>query len=188
MASAVFSLCARNQFLSKRLTAFYWIIKMSQKIGVLLLFAFAACFPAATQDKPVLVVNAFTVDSSVPWPYDMKQLQAQTVVQLKLREGKKFDIVTEAAPATKTVYMLRGEIIEWHPGNRVERSMVGMGSGRESAKIHYWLDNAVGKKIFEHTDTIRASFWDKENVRSAGQLAEPFCDKVSERLSHAKLL
>jgi hypothetical protein len=62
-----------------------------------------------------------------------------------------------------------------------------MGSGRETAKIHYWLTDASGKKVFEHTDTIRAAFWGNGYADSVGQLAQPFADKIAERLAAAKI-
>src|SRR5712664_3027301 len=76
---------------------------------------------------------------------------------------------------------------EWHPGNRAKRWVVGMGSGRETAKIHYWLTDASGKKVFDHTDTNRAAFWGNGYADSVGQLAQPFADKIADRLAEAKL-
>jgi hypothetical protein len=38
--------------------------------------------PACAQDKPDLVVHPFTVASGVNFPYDMKDLQAQAIVEL----------------------------------------------------------------------------------------------------------
>ena len=37
-----------------------------------------------SQGKPVIVVHAFSTASGVSWPYDVKQLQAQTVAELKV--------------------------------------------------------------------------------------------------------
>ncbi len=66
--------------------------------------------------------------------------------------------------------------------------LLGMGSGRETAKIHYWLTEvATGKKVFEHTDTIRQAFWGNAYTSSVGQLAQPFADKIALRLKDAKL-
>jgi hypothetical protein len=62
-----------------------------------------------------------------------------------------------------------------------------MGSGREAAKIHYWLTDASGKRIFDHTDTIRTAFLGNAYASSVGQLAQPFADKIAERLKAAKL-
>jgi hypothetical protein len=60
--------------------------------------------------------------------------------------------------------------------------VVGMGSGREEAQIHYWLMERDGKKVFEHTDTIRQAFWGNAYANSVGELAQPFADKIAERL------
>jgi hypothetical protein len=79
------------------------------------------------------------------------------------------------------------EGLAWRPGNRAKRMLVGMGSGRESADIHYWLTDEAGKKIDEHKDTIRAEFWGNAYAGSVGELAHPFGNKVAKRISNAKL-
>ena len=153
-----------------------------------LAFAMTASFiPARAQGKPALVVNPFTLVSSVNWPYDMKQLQVQTITELKVKDGSYFDVLTDAPANQSRVYTLEGEVMEWHAGNRATRMMVGMGSGRETAKIRYWLTSKDGKKIFEHTDTIRQAFWGNAYANSVGQLAQPFADKIADRLKDAKL-
>jgi hypothetical protein len=60
-------------------------------------------------------------------------------------------------------------------------------AGRENAKIHYWLTDKDGKKVFEQTDTIRQLFMCNAHEKSSGTLATPFADKLSERLKEAKL-
>ncbi len=142
---------------------------------------------AVAQSKPILVVHVFTVAKNVAWPYDMNQLQAQTVAQLKLKYGQNVDVVTEAPKGAGRVYTLDGEVLKWHPGNRATRLIVGLGSGREMAKIHYWLSDQSGEKVFDHTDTIRQSVWGGGYVGSVGQLAQPFADKIAKRLSEAKV-
>lgn len=141
-----------------------------------------------SQNRPALVVETFTSGANVAWPYDMKQLQSQTMAELKGKDGQKFNIVdTEPADLSASFYRLQGEVIEWHPGNRAKRWVVGMGSGRETAKIHYWLVNQNGSKVFEHTDVIRAEFWGNAYAGSVGELAHPFADKIAKRLQEAKL-
>src|ERR1700740_2461895 len=117
----------------------------------LFLFAFLLALvsvPASAQSKPVIVVGTFAIANGVSWPYDVKQLQAQTVVELKIKDGQNFDVTTEApTQADVKAYALEGEVVEWHAGNKATRMVVGMGSGRETAKIHYWLtDASSGKK------------------------------------------
>ena len=51
-----------------------------------------------------------------------------------------------------------------------KRALVGLGTGRESAKIRYWLTNQEGKKVFEHDDTIRTEFYASAYSASVGQL------------------
>jgi uncharacterized protein DUF4410 len=141
----------------------------------------------AAQDKPAILVHAFTVIPGQPWPYDLKQMAAQTVAELQRKDGKRFDVAVDAPVGQVKAYTLDGEVTEWHPGNRAKRLVVGMGSGRETAKIHYWLTDASGKKVFDHTDTIRAAFWGNGYADSVGQLAQPFADKIADRLAEAKL-
>ena len=141
----------------------------------------------SAQDKPAIVVHTFTVTPGRPWPYDMKQMAAQTAAELQRKDGKRFDVAEEPSSVQAKTYTLDCQVTEWHPGNRAKRLVVGMGSGRETAKIHYWLTDATGKKVFDHTDTIRAAFWGNGYADSVGQLAQPFADKIADRLAEAKL-
>jgi len=139
------------------------------------------------QEKPVIFVRPFVMANGVSWPYDMQRMHMQTLAELQNKDGKKYDITAEPAPGQKRCFTLRGEVLQWHPGNRAERWGVGMGAGRESAKIRYWLTDANGKKVFEHEDTIRAEYWGNQYADSVGQLAHPFADKIAGRLGQAKL-
>jgi len=140
------------------------------------------------QSRGVVVVQEFSVSEKTGWPYDIKQLQSQTVAELRAKSVDKFDVLV-GAPATARIhtYTLAGEILSWHPGNRAKRMMVGMGSGRETADIHYWLTDEQGKKVFDHKDTIRAEFWGNAYAGSVGELAHPFASKIAGRLTEAKL-
>ena len=104
------------------------------------------------------------------------------------KAGTEYDVMAED-PATLQghVYTLGGEVVSWHPGNRAKRMLVGMGSGRETADIHYWLTDEKGKKVFDNKDTIRAEFWGNAYAGSVGELAHPFADKISGRIKNAKL-
>ena len=138
--------------------------------------------------RSALIVSTFSVNAKTGWPYDPKQLQSQTVAELKAKSEAHFDVSVgpPATPRART-YKLEGEIVSWRPGSRAKRMLVGMGSGRESADIRYWLTDENGKKVFEHKDTIRAEFWGNAYESSVGQLAHPFASKISARLSEAKL-
>jgi hypothetical protein len=162
---------------------------VTRKLAILALSMAIAALPLSAQRKPSLVVGTFVLADGVNWPYDMKQMQLQTITELKVKDGQSFDVVTDAPQESGSkVYLLDGEVLEWHAGNRATRLMVGMGSGRETAKIHYWLTDPVsGKKVFEHTDTIRQAFWANAYANSVGQLAQPFADKIADRLKEAKL-
>lgn len=140
------------------------------------------------QSRAAVIVQEFSVSEKTGWPYDVKQLQSQTVAELRAKSGTQMDVLVGAPATARThTYTLDGEIISWRPGNRAKRMMVGMGSGRESAEIHYWLSDEHGKKVFEHKDTIRAEFWGNAYDGSVGQLAHPFASKIATRLNEAKL-
>jgi Domain of unknown function (DUF4410) len=159
---------------------------MTKKLAVLALALAFLPIHVHAQNKPTLLVQPFTVASTVPWPYDMHQLQLETAAELKVKDGDHFEVVTDPPSAPAHLYKLQGEVLEWHAGNRATRMFVGMGSGRETAKIHYWLIDEDGKKVFDHTDTIRADFWGNEYAGSVGELAHPFADKIAARLQDAK--
>jgi hypothetical protein len=145
---------------------------------------------ARAQDKPALVVHAFTVASGVNFPYEMNQLQTQAIEEIKAKDGEQFNVISDAPPNQARVYTLDGEILEWHKGNTAERLVIAMGSvaGRENAKIHYWLTDKDGKKVFDQTDTIRQLFMRNGHEKSVGTLARPFAEKVAERLKDTKLV
>ena len=155
---------------------------------LVLVLALASIAEAVEPRKPTLVVESFSLHAGVVWPYNMDELRFKTLGELMQKDGQYFFVVPEPASDAKgTVYTLRGEVLEWHPGNKAKRIIVGMGSGRETAKIHYWLTDASGKKIFDHTDTIRTVFLGNAYASSVGQLAQPFAEKIAERLKAAKL-
>lgn len=145
--------------------------------------------PAILQTtKPVVIVQEFKVRRGIPWPYDPRQIQYHTIAELLRKDGKRFEVVKNANPDQPRLYTLHGEILAWRPGNRAMRMIVGFGTGRETAKIRYWLTNDSGKPIFKHTDTIRSSFWASSGgTGSAGTLGEPLADKIAARLTKAKL-
>jgi len=156
-----------------------------------------AGFPLLAQEKPavaapaknsVIVVNTFTAAAKVSWPYDMKELQRQTVAEMKTKLGTQFDVVTEPpAIAPERLYTLNGEVVGWRAGNAAKRALIGMGSGREAADIHYWIADQNGKTVLDKKDTIRSEFWGNAFAGSVGQLAHPFADKISHRIQDAKL-
>jgi len=160
----------------------------AKKVAVLSLVFWGLWLPfAQAQEKPVIVMHPFTMANGVIWPYDMQKMTTQTLAELQHKDGRKYEISAEPPSNQPHVYTLEGEILEWHPGNRAKRMLVGVGTGRETAKIHYWLIDANGKKVFEHEDTIRAEYWGNAYADSVGQLAHPFADKIATRLSEAKL-
>lgn len=162
---------------------------MAKRFALLALMLALAANAFGAEAKVLLIVNPFTLANGVVWPYDFKQMQLQTITELTIKDGRQFEVAPEKPKEwSGKVYVLDGEVLAWHAGNRAERTLVGYGSGRETAKIHYWLtDDATGKKVFEHSDTIRQAFWGNENANSVGQLAQPFADKIAVRLREARL-
>lgn len=137
--------------------------------------------------RDAVIVREFTVSEKTSWPYELKQLQSQTVAELKAKADNVDVLVGPPATPRTHTYMLDGEIVSWRSGNAAKRWVVGMGSGREAAEIHYWLTDDQGKRVFEHKDTIRAEFWGNAYAGSVGQLAHPFASKIAARLSQTKL-
>lgn len=144
--------------------------------------------PAQTEEKTIILVNQLTVAQGVQWPYDLKQLQMATVAELKAKCSDRAEIVTEAPLNATKVLTLDGQILSWKAGNRATRLMIGLGAGRESAKIDYYLTDSSGKKVFNHTDTIRQSYWGGGYTPSVGELVQPFANKIATRVSESKAL
>jgi len=141
----------------------------------------------SSEGRPVIVVKPFATTPGVELPYDMKQLQAQLVAELKVMLSKQFEIVPEApAAAQSPIYMLDGEITGWRAGNAAKRLVVGLGSGREASDIQYRVTDTSGKKLFEQQDTVRTNFY-SQGGGSTGTLAHPIAQKVAERIKNAKL-
>ena len=63
----------------------------------------------------------------------------------------------------------------------------GSVAGRENAKIHFWLTNKDGKKVFETTDIVRSLWLLNKKVKSTRMRARPFREKIAERLKDAKI-
>ena len=162
---------------------------MCKQVLPLIVMAALGLIPARAQDKPAIVVHPFTVASGVTFPYKMDELQTKAIAMLKDKDGTLFDAMSAAPAGPACVYVLDGEILEWHKGNTAERMLLAMGSvaGRENAKIHYWLTDKDGKKAYENTDTIRQGFMKNGHEKSVGTLMTPFAEKLTERLKEAKL-
>jgi hypothetical protein len=139
-----------------------------------------------SQEKPKLVVNAFTVVPGVELPYDMKLLQTQLIAELKV-ELKAYSVIGEPPSGSEgTVYALDGVITGWRPGNAAKRMFVGMGSGREASDIEFHVADTSGRKLLERKETIRTNFY-SQGAGSSGTLAHPIALKVAERIKEAKL-
>lgn len=139
-----------------------------------------------TEDKPFVVVKPFSVPSSVQWPYDTKQLQLATIAELEGKCGTRAEFAGDV-PENRTRFLsLEGEILSWKAGNRATRLMIGLGAGRETAQIHFYLTDSSGKKVYEHTDTIRQSVWGGGYTPSVGELLQPFANKIANRIAESK--
>lgn len=160
---------------------------MRKHVLVVLAFFALATVTLKAQEKPAIVVQPFKTAAGVSWPYDMKQLVVQTVAEVQHKNRTKYDVSAEVPAGRTHVYKLEGEVLEWNPGNRAMRVLVKFGTGRETAKIHYWLIDDTGKRVFEHEDIIRQEYIGSIDASSVGQLPHPFADKIAKRLSEAKL-
>ena len=159
------------------------------KTCLLFLTMAIALHPASafSQGKPVIVIQPFTTATGVQLPYDLKQMQAQLVAELKVTLAKDFDIAAEApASPSGSVYTLEGEIVDWRPGNAAKRLIVGLGSGREATDIRYKVTDGSGKSAFEQKDTVRTNFY-SQGAGSVGTLTHPIALKIADRINDAKL-
>jgi hypothetical protein len=159
---------------------------MKRFLSIVIAFAVSA-ISLASQEKPKLVVYAFTVAQGVELPYDMKLLQTQMVAELKVELGKDYNVIIEPSSASEgAVYGLHGAITGWRPGNAAKRMFVGMGSGREASDIEFYVTDSADKKVLERKETIRTNFY-SQGAGSSGTLAHPIALKVSDRIKEAKL-
>jgi hypothetical protein len=164
------------------------VMRAEEKPSDLSPVAAAQTNSAEIQARPAVIVKEFSANERTAWPYDFKQMQQQSIAELRSKCGSRLDVlIGDPATPRKHTYTLEGEIMSWHPGNRAKRMVIGMGSGRESADIRYWLTDENGRKIFEHKDTIRAEFWGNAYAGSVGELAHPFASKIADRLTESKL-
>src|SRR5205823_7585559 len=69
--------------------------------------------------RGVIIIREFSVNDRTGWPYDIKQLQSQTVAELRAKYAASFDIsVGPPATARAHTYTLDGEVVSWRPGNK----------------------------------------------------------------------
>lgn len=137
-------------------------------------------------EKPAIAVVVPTAAEGVSWPYDMKQLQAQLVAELKVMLGDDFAVsdAVDAPPAGG--YVVKVEVESWRAGNAAKRVLVGLGSGREAADIRYQVADASNKTVVDHKDTIRTNFY-SQGAGSTGTLAHPLAQKIADRIKDARL-
>jgi len=154
-------------------------------IGLLLSLGVAGT-GAPTMEKPAIAVTVPTAAEGVSWPYDMKQLQAQLVAELKVMLGDDF-AVSDAGESSRTGgYVVKVEVESWRAGNAAKRVLVGLGSGREAADIRYEVADSSNKTIVDHKDTIRTNFY-SQGAGSTGTLAHPLAQKIADRIKDARL-
>src|SRR5258708_8183036 len=152
----------------------------AKKVAVLTLVLCGLWVPLLqAQEKPAIVVQPFTTANGVSWPYDMQRMTSQTLAELQTKDGKKYEISTAAPLSRAHYYSLNGEVLAWHPGNRAKRMLVGVGTGRETATIRYWLADETGKKVFEHDDPNPPPLSRNEYAASFRRLAPPFAHQIA---------
>ena len=140
-----------------------------------------------SQSKRVLVIEPFTVAAGVELPYDMKQLQAGLVADLRVQIGKEFEVVGEVPAAPK-------------PGLHADRRVHGMaprqcrkttpcryGLWSRSSDLHYRVVKTSGQNVVDQTDTIRTEFLRSECRLGRNLLVDPIAQKIAGRITEAKL-
>jgi hypothetical protein len=158
-----------------------------KKLALVIVGLVVSTIALPAQNKPVLVVQAFTLAPGVELPYDMKMMQAQLVAELKVELWKEFTVVAEAPAAPDgALYTLDGEITGWRPGNAAKRFLIGMGSGREASDIQYRVTDSSGRKVVDRKDTVRTNFY-SQGAGSVGTLGHPLAQKIADRIKEAKL-
>src|ERR1700722_12189329 len=75
-------------------------------IVLILTLSAIAILPLNGQEKPTIIVHPFTTAEGVSWPYEMRQMVAQTVAELQHKDGKKFDVNSEVPASHAHVYTL----------------------------------------------------------------------------------
>jgi len=160
--------------------------KLHALAAMLILF-----FPLTSwsQDKVVLVVKPFTLDSDAAFPYDLKQLQISVHAEIKTRFAKDaVDVVMESpASARGKVYTVEGQFSNWKGGSTAKRILVGFGSGREGVDFSFFVIDETGKKIIEREVRIKAPFIGSAYQGNVGQLAHPVADKIGDKVKDARI-
>jgi hypothetical protein len=136
----------------------------------------------------VILVEPFAVKDPA-WPYDSGELHLHTVQILKAKDPvrKRFEIIGDSSEAAAPSYTLSGEVLAWQAGNRATRLVIGLGAGRESADIRFWLTDVKGTRLLDRRETIRAQYVGNALAGSVGELAEPFASKIADRLENVRL-
>ena len=142
------------------------------------------------QDKIVLVIKTFTLDSNAAFPYDLKQLQISVHAEIKTRfSNDAVEVVTEApATAGGKLYTLDGQFSNWKGGSTAKRVLVGFGSGREGVDFRFSVTDEKGKKVIDRQERIKAEFIGSNYQGNVGQLAHPIADKIGDKVKDSKIL
>lgn len=166
---------------------------------------------AHAQTNPTVVVNAFTVAEGVPqgdqWEGDaVWKLQSHTIFRLKAIGSKHFAVVTEAPKEAKaSAFTLGVEVLYWcDTFNTCPRLLPETSAGGFTAegKIHYWLTDQFGNRVFEFTDAFTRGPGLRPNYPQVlmiprgdpaydgvylSDFAKPLAERLFKRLKQAKL-
>ena len=104
--------------------------------------------------RATLVVSAFAVApgaATEKWPAG-QELFLQKMTIERLTKDRLFantvDGAAQPAAAAERAYRLRGEIVQFEPGNRAARYVVGFGAGKTKLRVNFTLQDPAGKEVF----------------------------------------
>lgn len=155
--------------------------------GILLsFFLVSACFGQVAKTKidtsKIAVILPF--ESAVDKTGGLPQATRTAVIQV-LKDAKIFaDVLTpeEAKDKNKAALVEIGaKLVEFTSGNRAARVLVGMGSGRASARFEFTLkDPATGNVLWQNSVKKKASVWSNSASSVAQRLELP--EQIAETL------
>lgn len=151
--------------------------------------ALAAVAAVAQTAKPTIVVDAFTVQKGLGWPYSFQLLQKEMIAKLTSKLTDKVTVV-DGAPGGGGAYTLDGEILRMYQNNNIDAHAGGMATNNQIITVRYWLTGPDGKKVFDKTSTYTATgvgIDSQVDFNGAGPIARDLEADVVSRVKDAKI-
>lgn len=123
-------------------------------------------------------------ESEVARPGGLPEATRTAVIQI-LKDEKLFaGVLTPEETKDKdkaTMVEISAKLVEFSPGNRAARVLVGMGSGRASARFDFVIKDAgTGDVLWKNSIKKKASVWSNSASSSAQRMELP--DQIGETL------